>query len=228
MAIQRIGSGGTVIVRTGQLAGVGPTGPKGAKGDVGPQGLVGPTGPVGPAGEVLEHLMVAVIEPESIPIGDTTLEHGTIAVDDGSWWVNQTDMAFTTDGAYLVNAFVVFDDPGGLGTGARGLTFYEDSSVIARSEVPCNPATDTVVTISMAFVTNPAATYTLVATNGDDENVSITSGRITVNRIGAGPAGPEGPEGPQGDQGIQGPAGPEGAAGSVDDGFAGIDDLGEL
>ena len=61
MSVTKIANGGTVIVRTGVLQGVGPIGPAGPRGFEGPAGGPGPQGAIGPAGNVVENLSVGVL-----------------------------------------------------------------------------------------------------------------------------------------------------------------------
>lgn len=231
-AVQQVGSGGTIIVRTGQLAGIGPVGPAGQKGDVGPAGPIGPEGPVGPAGAVIEQMAVAEIAAaQSIgPSDEIIVQFGSILLDPAGWFDTLTNVVFDEVGAFMVNAWVLFDYPGGAATGLRELYLVEDGGtdvILARTQVPAVADDDTVVGISFPFESDTSAVYNLKARSTDALSVAIAGGRIAINRIGAGPEGPQGPEGAAGPVGPVGPAGPTGADGSASSGYTTIADLGE-
>lgn len=231
-SVQKVSNGGTIIVRSGVLAGIGPVGPKGAKGDPGPQGVGGSEGPAGPAGFVAEAISVRKVgEPQPIGSGQSIdVAYVSIEQDDAGLFTSSTIITPDAIGAtFQLNAFVEFSQPANAGDGSRELWLLEDGDddeVLQRVCVPAAAVGSTFLGLSAAFVAKPNAVYRLRASHTDDLSVAISSGRCTVNRIGAGQPGPVGPAGPQGPVGPVGPQGVKGDDGDANSGFTSFDELG--
>jgi hypothetical protein len=231
MAVQKVGSGATVIVRTGALSGVGPVGPRGSKGDIGPQGPPGVEGPTGPAGMVIENISIAhIAAAQSLTTNTATdVAMGTVEEDAAGIFTSSTVMTPDEVGAvYQMNAWVWFNKPANDGNGYREVWLLEDGpsdTIIAHAMIPAFADDDTIVSLSASFRTKESCTYRLRARHTDDLSVSIDGGRISYNRVGSGPPGPQGEQGPAGPVGPIGPEGPKGDDGDASSGFATIGDL---
>lgn len=233
-SVIRIGSGGTVQVRAGVLQGVGPVGPKGAKGDRGDRGPMGVDGPTGPAGSLSELLSVArLTTPQSVTAGTTVnLAWNTVERDDFGVFTSTTIITPNEiGGVYVLSAFVQVDKPANPSDGHRLLTIVEDGAqdvILDADSKPPVPDGPTFLSVSAAFEARSGCVYRLTLKSTDDLAVAVAAGRVSVNRIGAGPAGPEGPAGPAGPVGPQGIQGPEGPAGDANSGFDTFEDLRSL
>lgn len=230
MSVTKIANGGTVIVRTGVLQGVGPIGPQGPRGFEGPAGGPGPAGPTGSQGAVVENYSMGTLAaPVSLASGASANLGFNAVIDENDVFQSLTNLTPGTDGTYYVSLYAVFTAPANEGDGSRTLTFYQllggAETRIGFAKVAAAPDGTTVLSLSGVFRRADGATYHVRAGSTDDVAVSVSEARITYNRIGAGARGAVGPAGVQGPLGPQGPAGPTGPPGSATDGFDTFEDL---
>lgn len=230
MSVTKIANGGTVIVRTGVLQGVGPIGPQGPRGFEGPAGSPGPEGPSGPAGAVVENLSVGTLAaPVTIVSGGSVNLGFTGTLDENDVFQTLTNFTPATDGTFYVNAYAVFSAPANDGDGSRTLSFYQNlggtETRLGYVKVAAAPDGVTVLPLACVFRRVDGATYHVRAGSSDDVAVSVSEARITINRIGAGAQGVAGPAGPEGPVGPMGPVGPEGPPGDANSGFDSFEDL---
>lgn len=229
MSVTRIPNGGTVIVRTGVLQGVGPVGPTGPRGAQGPVGPQGEDGPIGPQGSVAEYLSEAVLS-SSTAIGPNSSVQVPFAatVDELNLFASATNI-IPNVGVYQVNLYVEFEKPASDADGSRGLQFVKRTSgvdtVLAAVSVPAVATAETFASLSCVFRFEEGFTYHVKASSTDDTSVAVSESRITINRIGPGVAGPVGPIGPTGPDGPAGPTGPKGDPGNATAGFNTFEDL---
>lgn len=233
-SVVRVGNGHTVRVRAGVLQGVGPVGPKGAKGDrgeVGPEGIAGPTGPAGSLSEYISAARVATsqtVAPSSVTMNAA---FATVEADELGVFQSSTIIEPPEEGAiYEINGWIKIDKPAGTGTGYRWCRLIPvlggtDQATYSEDYQSANPTGPTTLNFAATFQATSGESLRLEVGSTDTASTALVAGRVTVNRIGAGPAGPPGPEGPQGDVGPQGPTGPQGPAGNADDGFLTYEDL---
>ena len=214
-------NGGSIQVRTGVLAGVGPSGPRGLLGPAGPAGPPGPDGPPGPIGQILQVMSRANINSTTavLPDTNTLVSFGGVQYDDLTCFATATNFVLATPNDYLFSVWVGFDLPANSPDGSRQIYLQSSvAGVIARAQVP--PVADDVTYVNLVYPfrsTQAGETINVYARQGDDLTLNITSGAISINRVGSGPQGPVGPAGPQGltgPQGAQGPTGPTGSAGA--------------
>lgn len=220
----RLSSGGTIQVRTGVLAGVGPQGPRGLIGPAGPDGPQGPQGEQGAQGQILQIQAKATTSAAtSVPNNTATLvAFGTVQYDDMSVFASSTNFTFDEAGDYLLSAFVVW---GSSASGTRTLTVESTTNgVIWGSTAP--GITDMYQEITVPYrVAVAEETLNLKANQSSGGALNVVSGAIVITRIGSGPVGPAGPQGAQGIQGLQGVPGPQGDDGNASSGFATYADL---
>src|SRR4051794_25771678 len=93
-------NGGTIQVRTGVMAGVGPAGQRGLVGPAGPDGPQGPVGPEGPIGQILQIASRATISSAQTVLQDvdSLVSFATVAYDEMSCFLSTTNFAFTRIG----------------------------------------------------------------------------------------------------------------------------------
>lgn len=236
MSVTRVGNGGTLQVRVGVLSGVGPVGPKGPKGDRGDAGPIGPEGPEGPMGALSELLSVTTVaSPQTVPANAASsllVAFGAVDRDDHNVFASSTTIV-TPDigGVYQMQGHLRFEKPGNDGNGFRRVWVMEDlpgtseDKTIYEIMFPAVVLNATVVPINVTFEAKADATYKIYCSASDDLAVNLSSGRLSVNRIGAGPVGPTGPTGPTGGPGPQGAVGPQGPAGNSSSGFSSYEAL---
>lgn len=227
--IIRLSNGGSVQVRTGVLAGIGPQGPRGL---IGPQGPDGPPGPKGDQGEIgqIKQVMsrAQVSAAQSITrLTDTNIAFGSVNYDDMSIFASSSNLTLLQDSDYLFSVWLCFERPANTPDGYRTVKLVSSvNGMIAVSQVP--PALDDVTYVNLTFAYRSQVAgeiIRVVARHSDDLTLNVSNGAVAINRIGSGPQGPAGPQGPQGQQGAQGPAGPQGPAGNASTGFATYADL---
>jgi hypothetical protein len=228
-SVIRLTNGGSIQVRTGVLAGIGPEGPRGLVGPPGPDGNQGPEGPPGPIGQILQVQSRAVVSAPTVvlPDVDTLVAFGSVNYDDIGVFQSSTSFILPEVGDYLFTAYVGFDLPGNAADSQRELWFTSTTNgVLMRTSVAAVGTGVTFVSLSCPFRTTGAnEQIRCYARSGDDVQLNITSGALVVNRIGSGPQGAIGPVGPAGPVGPVGPPGPQGPVGNSSSGYATYNDL---
>lgn len=223
----RLLNGGSLQVRTGVLAGVGPAGPKGVTGDTGPQGIQGPTGDTGPMGQILQVQSKANISAATALTQNTQakISFGTVAYDDMSACTSAVNFTLTELGDYLIQAWVEFENGSGSGT-RRLLVTHDTNGTIWQTSVAAAATGSTYLDIACPLrVALTGEVVHIEAVSSDGTGLNVAAGSIVITRVGSGPkgdTGPQGPAGPVGATGATGPAGPTGAAGT---GYLTYDDL---
>lgn len=213
----RLVNGGTLQIRTGVLAGVGPEGPTGPVGPPGPDGAQGPVGPQGPIGQILEVSMRATVDASQAISGstDTNLSFGGVDYDEPGVHTSSTLFTTADGGDWLFTAWVEFANAE---TGYIWLYSNTEGATVAKNSFNGGAAQ-----LSHVYRTASNEALRLIIRTGD--GATVTAGALSVSRVGSGPAGDEGPQGPQGIQGPTGPTGPTGPEGSAGSGFATYADL---
>jgi len=225
----RLLNGGTIQVRTGVLAGVGPEGPRGLVGPAGPQGEQGFQGDQGPIGQILQRQSRAVVSGTTTvsPDTDTLVAFGTVSYDDMGACTSSTNFTLTDVGDYQLNCYLKFEMPANAPDGHRTIFFSSTTNgEIARTSR--NAILDEATYVDLSFPHRSTVSGEVIrvyARSGDDLSCNVTAGSIVITRTGSGPQGPQGPAGPAGPTGATGPAGPTGATGSASSGFATYADL---
>jgi hypothetical protein len=109
----RMVNGGTIQVRTGVLAGIGPQGQRGLIGPPGIDGPQGPDGPEGPIGQILQKQSRANVSGtvSILSLADTLLPFATVAYDDLSCFSSDsggstTNFVMRDIGDYQINLWV--------------------------------------------------------------------------------------------------------------------------
>lgn len=226
--VVRLVNGGQIQVRTGVLAGVGPSGPRGLVGPAGPEGPQGPVGETGPQGAITQISARADIS------GTTTLTttveaniaFASVVYDDMSVCTSSTNFTLPEDGDYLINAWVTFSAPANAGDDIRRLKINSSvSGPIAYNSCPAAVSGPTYLGVSTVYRGSGGTIVTIKGYHEDDLSVNVSDGSVTFTRVGSGPAGATGPTGPTGPTGATGPQGPTGPTGSAGSGFATYADL---
>lgn len=212
-------NGSAVQVRTGVVQGIGPQGPTGPIGPTGPQGDQGPVGETGPAGSISQFQSCYTIggtQSIGTPSTPTQVSFGTIAYDDLSAHTSSVNFTLSNPGDYEFCVFVNMPAPAGGPSGHRELYIQASGGgeIIGHLRVPANSSGATILQVSGRCRVAVSTIYNVWVSQGDNEAVDITSGRLTITRVGSGPQGPQGPAGPTGPTGNTGPQGPTGPAGS--------------
>ena len=223
----RMVNGGTIQVRTGVLAGIGPQGPRGLIGPPGIDGPSGPDGPEGPIGQILQRQSHANVSGtvSILSLADTLLPFATVGYDDLSCFASTTNIVLAQTGDYQINLWV--------GVNASSAAAYHDiwiqsvtNGLVARVSTPARVDAVTYCSLSHPLRSTIAnEVINCYIRTSDPVSTAITLGGIGVTRTGSGPEGPVGPVGPVGPPGPVGPAGPIGPTGSASGGFATYDDL---
>jgi hypothetical protein len=213
----RLSNGGKIQVRTGVLQGIGPQGPRGLVGPAGPDGPQGLQGDTGPMGQILQVMSHATISATTTvpPDTDTTVAFASVAYDDLSAITSSVNFTTVAAGDYLFSVWVGFALGANAGDGIRKLWVTGSTAGIIGT-TSCLAVTDETTYLNFSHPVRAAAgeIFNVKARSGDDVSLGVTSGGITITRIGSGPVGPTGPQGPAGPTGLTGPAGPAGPTGS--------------
>src|SRR4051812_37067117 len=103
----RLVNGGTIQVRTGVLAGIGPSGPRGLIGETGPDGPQGPVGETGAMGQILQVQTKAVVSGTTTlnPDTDTLIAFGSVSYDDLSAATSSTNFTLHDAADYQIVAW---------------------------------------------------------------------------------------------------------------------------
>lgn len=224
----RLTNGGTIQVRTGVLAGVGPAGPRGLIGPPGPDGPSGPQGEVGPVGQILQMMSRAQIS-SSFSVAteeETFVPFGSVNYDDMSIFASASNMVLEEGADYLFSCWVTFELPAGVPEGFRLLKLTSSvNGLIAVNCVP--PIAENVTYVSLTYPYRATVQGEIVraVVQHNDSSLNVSTGAVAVNRIGSGPQGVAGPQGPRGLTGATGPQGPQGPAGNASSGFETYADL---
>jgi hypothetical protein len=223
----RMVNGGTIQVRTGVLAGIGPQGPRGLIGPPGIDGPQGPDGPEGPIGQILQKQSRANVSGTVtiLSAADTLLPFATVAYDDLSCFASTTNIVLGQIGDYQINVWV--------GVNASSAACFHDiwiqsvtNGLVARSSTYARVDGVTYCELSHPLRSTIAnEVVNCYIRTSDPASTGITLGAIGVTRTGSGSIGPVGPAGPVGPPGPVGPTGPIGPTGSASGGFATYDDL---
>lgn len=213
----RLVSGGKIQVRTGVLQGIGPQGPRGLIGPAGPDGPQGTQGETGPIGQILQVMARANINSTTTCAADTDVNvaFGDVDYDDLSVCTSSTNFTTVEAGDYQFSIWVAFNLGADAGDGERDIWLQSTTNgTVAR--INHIAVADAATHLNLTYPVRAAAgeIFNVKARSGDNLSVGITTGAITVARIGSGPVGATGPTGPTGPQGIAGPTGPTGATGS--------------
>lgn len=226
--VLKLTNGSTLQVRTGVLAGVGPSGPRGVVGAQGPDGPPGPVGETGPIGQILQMMARATVSASFTvnPGEDTFVPFGSINYDDMSIFSSSTNMVLAEQSDYLFSAWVCYELPAGEPAGYRMLKLVSSINglIAVKSVVPISGA-QTFLDLSFPYRSTQAGEIMRIVVFHNDFAHNVSAGAVAVNRIGSGPQGIAGPVGPRGLTGAQGQVGPQGPAGNAGSGFATYDDL---
>ena len=227
--VVRLVSGGTIHVRTGVLAGIGPQGPTGIQGDTGPDGPAGPTGETGPMGQILNVMSRADVSSTTALTTntDTLVAFATVAYDDLSCFASSTNIVLADIADYLISVYVRFDLGADAGDSTRDIWILSGTQgTIARTSRLAVADEATYADLSFPIRTSVSDELIQIkARHSDNLSIGITAGAVSVNRIGSGPIGATGPAGPQGEIGVTGATGPQGDDGDAGSGFATYADL---
>lgn len=227
MSIIKLTNGGTIQVRTGVLAGVGPQGARGPVGPQGPVGDVGPQGVQGEMGQILEQMSQATITSSTaLTAGvETNVGFQTSAYDDLSCFASTTNVLLRDLTDYQLNIWVEFTVPGTAASGIRKLRLVSTANgTLCTVQVPPVVGDSTFLQIIWPY-RNTAINDIVNVKATSTQACNVATGKIAVNRIGSGPQGAVGPQGPQGLQGVTGAVGPQGPAGNANSGFTTYADL---
>lgn len=216
-SIVRVGNGGTIQVRTGVIAGIGPTGPTGPTGSQGIQGIQGVKGDRGDIGFVSEQATIVLRNAnQSIAVNSPTLvQFDAVDIDELSALSSATNLVPGANSFYI-SAWVRFDRGGGNATGSRYVEILQGGQVIAANGANARGGTTSIVDINVttgAKLTIPTEIISVRVWHNDTVAIPITNARLWLTRTGPGPQGPRGERGEQGPigatgaQGIQGPQG---------------------
>ena len=224
----KLGNGGVIEVRTGVLQGVGPTGPRGLVGLTGPDGPQGPQGETGPPGAITQYYSRgAVTSTTSLATNtDTLIPFNNVTYDDLDVFTSTTNITIGEDGDYMFSVWVRFDLPANAGDSIRSIWLQSSTGgVLARNSCPA--VTDEATYVAVTWVERCATgdVINVYGRHSDDLSVGVSSGAISICRVGSGPAGAQGDVGAQGPVGPAGPAGPTGPDGNASSGFATYADL---
>lgn len=226
--VVRLLNGGQIQVRTGVLQGVGPAGPRGQIGLTGPEGPQGPTGDIGPQGAIIQvQARANVSSTQTVtPDTNTNVAVGTVAYDDMSVFTSSTNFTTLSAGDYLLSAWVEIAKGTNNGDGIRKLSWTSNTAgLLAVNSCLAVVDDSTWLTCNTAYRAAANEVLHVVVRSGDDVNVSVTAGAVTITRVGSGPVGEAGPQGATGLTGATGATGPQGPAGSANSGFATYADL---
>lgn len=223
----RMVNGGTIQVRTGVLAGVGPQGQRGYIGPPGIDGPQGPDGPEGPIGQILQKQSRANLSGvvTVLPEADTLIPFASVGYDDLSCFASTTNIVLSQIGDYQFNVWVGV-------TTSSGACFHDiwiqsvTNGLVARASIYGRADGITYCSISHPLRSTIASeVVNCYIRTSDPVSTNITLGAVSVTRTGSGPIGLAGPAGPVGPPGPVGPVGPAGPTGSASGGFAHYDDL---
>jgi hypothetical protein len=227
VSIIKLTNGGTIQVRTGVLAGVGPQGARGPVGPQGPIGDVGPQGVQGEMGQILEQMSQATITSSTALTAATeaNVAFQTSAYDDLSCFASVTNIQLRDLTDYQFNIWVEFAAPSTAASGIRKLRLVSVANgTLCTVQVP--PVVDDSTVLQIIWPYRNTALDDIVTVKATSTQAcNVTTGKIAVNRIGSGPRGATGPQGPQGLQGVTGATGPQGPAGNANSGFTTYADL---
>ena len=127
-------------------------------------------------------------------------------------------------GDYLLSVWLKFEPV--TGATLRDVWFASGVNTIARSSRTAIASTDIHVNLTQPYrVVNGAAPETVNVLVRSGTATTITTGNLTVTRIGSGPKGDIGPQGIQGPIGATGATGPAGPSGTANSGFAKYADM---
>lgn len=224
--VVRMENGATISVRTGTVQGIGPqgptgaTGPKGEKGDTGAQGVPGPTGGVAQVSSQFTASSQSVplsTVTTSYPTTWTTTSFGTVVRDELSCQASTANFVFAPGSDYsLIVEIHFFKQSAVNGTGFRGVQFVYNSVLIGEEIVAANSLVDTVLRVALSLRSTSGTDVLNIKTTHNDTLALNITGKLWVNKTGAGQQGPQGPQGIQGIQGDVGAAstvpGPPGSA----------------
>lgn len=215
-------NGGTIQVRTGVLAGIGPMGPRGPVGLRGEQGIQGPTGEQGIQGQILQIGARSLLTTAQAVAANVwvPLAFQTVSYDDMGVFASSTNMTVLEAGDYQFAATVSLSS--GAGDGRRVLRFNSGTNgLIWAHSTPGTVGNEVYMEIHCNYrVMAAGETIQLQAFSSDSSSLQATTGILTVTRIGSGPVGPEGPQGEQGVQGLRGVQGVKGDPGNASSGFS--------
>ena len=214
-SVRRITSGSTIQIRTGAIAGIGPSGPTGPTGPEGPSGPVGPQGERGEVGYVSQACTIATIASNQTIAGETStiVQFDTTVVDDLATVISATTF-LPTEGVYYVGAWASLANTGATPSGLRRLELLQAGQVVAASSVWVNSNMLTVdLNVATGVMVDGVDNLQLRIYSGDDEACVLSSARMWISPHGPGMRGPAGPAGPIGEVGPRGVAGPTGPAG---------------
>lgn len=214
----RLSNGGTLIIRTGVLQGVGPQGPRGATGPEGPSGPPGPQGEQGPTGYIEQVTFEATATGTSVATSnDTLVSYDSVTTDDFSAAQSLTNFE-PGIGDYHVTAYIKFSKQSEINaSGSRIVRLLKENVVQAAITVSAVPTIPTEVTLTAGVhLTDDLDTLQIQVWHNEGVTLQVT-GRLFFTKVGPGQRGLTGPEGPKGDIGPQGPEGPQGPAGTITD-----------
>lgn len=208
-------SGSTIQIRTGAIAGIGPTGPTGPTGPVGPMGQQGPQGEQGEVGYVAQHCTIASLGSVQTLASnsDTLVQFSGVELDDLATVVSSTNFR-PLEGNYYIGVWVKIDNTNGAPTGYRRVELAAGTQVIAASSHWLNANEDLVdLNIATGVRVDGTQNINVRVYSTDSKSCVISNARIWISPHGPGVRGPAGIRGPIGEPGPRGVAGPTGPAG---------------
>jgi hypothetical protein len=187
---------------------------------------MGETGPAGAITQFSSKFTVATTQTVNIDT-DTLVSLANVVYDDHSAHTSSTNFTLASIGDYMFNAWVRMDKPASDGDGLRGLWLQSTTNgLVGRTQ--CLAVVDDATYLNLCVLhrtTVSSEVFNLYVRNGDNDNLGLSAGALTITRVGSGAQGPTGPAGPQGPVGPTGPQGPTGATGSGTGPFATYGDV---
>lgn len=218
-SVRRITSGSTIQIRTGAIAGIGPTGPTGRTGPAGPEGEQGVQGEQGPVGYVSQECTISRLGGVQTvaPGGNTLIQFDTVELDDLGTVTSSTTFR-PDEGNFYIGVWVSIHNTGDLPSGYRRLELVQGTQVVAATSDWMEANQERVdLNIATGVRVSGAQNIQVRVFSSDDEPCVAESARIWISPHGPGVRGPVGSRGnigPPGPRGIAGPTGP--AGGSVE------------
>jgi len=224
--VVKLVNGGAIQVRTGVIQGIGPVGPRGVAGVQGAQGDQGPVGETGPMGTIQAVQGRSNVGTTNALAAntDTVIAFGDIKYDDPSCFYTSANILLRDPGDYMLSVYLAFDDAA---AGSRSVWFASQSAVpalIARTTRQSVAGAPFYMDLTYPYRVLTGNEYVNVLARSSVA-LNVSSGAITVTRVGSGPKGDVGPPGVQGPNGATGAQGPAGPSGTANAGFTKYADL---
>jgi len=211
----------------GVLQGIGPVGQRGLKGEQGRQGDQGVQGETGPTGGIENYACQFTLTSATSCAANvsTLIGFATTVYDECNAHQSSTAFSPLMPGDYQISCWVNFAKPSGTAINARTLSFVINSTTIAKHSCNAVGATGTTVNMVFPWRFQSGDVLHVYGLSADTATISVDSGALGLNRMGAGRRGDQGIQGLDGPVGAAGPQGPVGPTGSASGGFVSYADL---